>query len=197
MVLTLVLGVVMMQAQAEVPVQLAPIVCPMTGQAVKADSPSIDYAGTRYQMCCGNCPAGFKKDPAAAIKSDKLNGKTFGAFLFDPVSNVRIDPKKAAGSSDYNGVRYYFASADEKKTFDADPKTFTQTPDKEVLFCAVDGKPIKAYNTAGAYIDIKGTRYYTCDADCLAKLKADNSLADKVPTGQIKAPVAIDVATKQ
>lgn len=197
MFLSLILGVAMMQAPAAATPQLAPLVCPMTGETVTASSASIDFAGTRYQMCCGGCPDEFKKDPSTAIKSDKLKGKTFGTFLFDPVSNARIDPKTAKASTDYKGTRYYFATAAEKSTFDASPKKFTKAPTKEVLYCAVAGHAIKNYNAAGGYLDIKGTRYYTCCGNCLAKLKADNSLADKAPADQIKSPIAIDFSPKQ
>lgn len=195
MVISLFVGLALVAGQQ----QLKPMVCPMTGQPVSASSATIDYAGTRYQMCCADCPAGFKKDPAAAIKAAKKKDKTFGVFLFDPVSNARIDSKKAeGGSSDYKDIRYYFATAAEKTSFDADPKKFIgKTPKKEMLFCPVAGHAIKSYAAAGAYLDINGTRYYTCCTNCLAKLKADNSLASKAPAEQVKAPVPIDLPTKQ
>jgi len=197
MVLSILLGVAMMQAPAAAP-QVSPLVCPMTGEAVSATSPSIDFAGTRFQMCCGDCPAGFKKDPSAAVKAARAKGKTFGTFLFDPITNARIDAKAAKASSDYRGTRYLFTSADEKAKFDADPKTIIgKTPKKEVLFCAVAGHAIKNYAAAGGYLDINGTRYYTCCTNCLAKLKADNTLATKAPAEQVKDPTAIDVEAKQ
>jgi YHS domain-containing protein len=199
MVLSLILGVAMLQAQTQAQVQpkLSPLVCPMTGEAVNEKSASIDYAGSRYQMCCGGCPDGFKKDPAAAIKAAKAKNLTFATFLFDPISNARIDPKDAKASSDYKGTRFFFAKAEEKEAFDADPKKFAHTPKKEVLYCAVAGHAIKNYAAAGGYLDINGTRYYTCCTNCLAKLKADNTLADKAPADQVKAPVALDFAPKQ
>jgi YHS domain-containing protein len=199
MVLSLILGVAMMQgpATATAQPQLTPLVCPMTGEATTATSACIDFAGTRYPMCCGGCPDEFKKSAATAIKSDKLNGKTFGVFLFDPISNAKIDPKTAKASSDFKGTRYYFATADEKTTFDASPKKFTKTPVKEVLFCAVAGHAIKSYDAAGGYQDINGTRYYTCCTNCLAKLKADASLASKAPSDQVKSPAAMDFVPKQ
>ena len=190
MVLTLALGFVLMQSQEK----LSPLVCPITGEEVSASSASIDFAGTRYQMCCGGCPDGFKKDPAAAIKSDQLKGKTFGTFLFDPISNARIEPKSAKGGSvDYKGTRYLFATAEEKTAFLATPAKFAKTPEKEVLFCAVAGHAIKNYAAAGGFMDIDGTRYYTCCTNCLAKLKADKTLAAKAPADQVKKPAAIDV----
>jgi len=191
MVLTLVLSMALMQSQDK----LSPIVCPMTAEAVAVPFLNIDFGGTRYEMCCGGCPDGFKKEPATPLKSDKLKGKTVGIFLFDPISNARIDPKDAkGGASDYKGKRYYFATAEEKTTFDAEPKKFAaKTPKKEVLYCPVAGHAIKSYAAAGGYMDIDGTRYYTCCTSCLAKLKADNTLAAKAPADQVKAPITIDV----
>jgi len=192
MVLSLILGVAMMHSQAK----LSPLVCPMTAEEVTASSASIDFAGTRYQMCCGGCPDGFKQDPTAALKSDKLKGKTVGTFLFDPITNARIEAKASKASSDYKGTRYLFASTEEKATFDAAPAKFVKSPTKEVLFCAVAGHAIKSYSAAGGYVDISGTRYYTCCTKCLAQLKADNKLASKAPEDQIKKPVAMDVPSK-
>ncbi len=190
MVLTLILGVALLQSQDK----LSPLVCPMTGEAVTASSPAIDYNGVRFQTCCSDCPAAFKKDPKAAIKAARAKGKTFGVFLFDPISHARIDAKKAVASSDYKGIRYLFASAAEKATFDASPKDFTHSAKKEVLYCPVAGHAIKNYASAGGYLDIDGTRYYTCCTNCLAKLKADNSLAKAAPADQVKTPTTQDVA---
>ena len=170
-----------------------PIVCPMTAEAVGTPFASIDFAGTRYEMCCGCCPDGFKKDPAAALKSDKLKGLTVGTFLFDPISNKRIEQKDAkCGSSDFKGTRYLFASADEKAKFDANPKSFVKSPTQEVLYCAVAGHAINNYSVAGGFLDIGNTRYYTCCANCLAKLKADPSAYTSKATDQVKTPVAVD-----
>lgn len=42
----------------------------------------------------------------------------------DPVCGMRIDPKTAAGSSEYKGQRYYFCSASCKTNFDSDPAKY-------------------------------------------------------------------------
>jgi Cu+-exporting ATPase len=39
----------------------------------------------------------------------------------DPVCGMEVDPEKAAGTSTYRGVSYYFCSLDCKKEFDANP----------------------------------------------------------------------------
>lgn len=182
----------MLQAQAN----LKPLVCPITGEAVTTSAGTIDFAGVRFLMCCAGCPEEFKKDPEKAIKAPSLKGKTFGESLFDPISNARITEKAAKASSDYNGIRYFFATTAEKETFDATPAKYTKAPAKEVLFCTVAGHAIKNYASAGGFVDIKGTRYYTCCGNCLAKLKADNSLADKTPADKVQKPTAMD-APKQ
>ena len=172
--------------------KLAPVFCPVTGEEVSMSAGTIDYAGVRYETCCAGCPEEFKKNPAKALKSAALKGKTVGVFLFDPISNARITGQTSKASSDYKGVRYLFTSTEEKATFDATPAKFLKAPTKEVLFCAVAGHAIKNYASAGGYQDINGTRYYTCCADCLAKLKADHKLATKAPESKVKNPMAMD-----
>lgn len=42
----------------------------------------------------------------------------------DPVCGMDVDPKTAAGESEYNGETYYFCSPGCKKSFDADPEKY-------------------------------------------------------------------------
>ena len=42
----------------------------------------------------------------------------------DPVCGMDIDPKTAAGKSEYKGQTYYFCSAGCKKTFDKEPEKY-------------------------------------------------------------------------
>ena len=39
----------------------------------------------------------------------------------DPVCGMDVDPKQAAGKSEYQGQTYYFCSAGCKKAFDKEP----------------------------------------------------------------------------
>ncbi|MDQ2842552.1 MAG: YHS domain-containing protein [Acidobacteriota bacterium] len=39
---------------------------------------------------------------------------------------MQVDPKKAAGQSEYQGDTYYFCSAGCKKRFDAKPAQYAQ-----------------------------------------------------------------------
>ena len=44
----------------------------------------------------------------------------------DPVCGMMVDPKKAAGKSDYQGKTYYFCSPGCKKTFDQNPAKYLE-----------------------------------------------------------------------
>jgi YHS domain-containing protein len=39
----------------------------------------------------------------------------------DPVCGMQVDPKKAAGTSNYGGKEYYFCSTGCKQKFDKNP----------------------------------------------------------------------------
>ena len=45
-------------------------------------------------------------------------------MAIDPVCKMTVDEKKAAATSVYQGVTYYFCSPGCKKTFDQDPEKF-------------------------------------------------------------------------
>lgn len=157
----------------------ADLSCPVMGSAVPANAKGVDYGGVRYLMCCAGCDGTFAKNPTKYTKA--AEGKTIGYSLFDPVSGIRVDSKKAKGTMDFGGVRYYFASEDDLAAFKADSKKYTKAPEKEVLYCAVMGHAIEDYATAGAYVDIKGIRYYTCCGDCQAEMKkAPDGFTSKV-----------------
>jgi len=42
----------------------------------------------------------------------------------DPVCGMDVDPKTAAGKSDYQGQTYYFCSMGCKQTFDKEPQKY-------------------------------------------------------------------------
>jgi YHS domain-containing protein len=44
----------------------------------------------------------------------------------DPVCGMTVDPKKAAGKSEYKGKTYYFCGASCKATFDKDPEKYVR-----------------------------------------------------------------------
>lgn len=149
--------------------------CINAAQGAEYDKPSeiVDYQGIRYGTCCPGCADAFAKDPQANLKAEHEKGWLLGTSLFDPISHERITQEKSKATSTYNGIVYYFASDDEKTTFDAMPKKYTHMPKKEVLTCAVFKTPIKTMADAFGYVDYKGVRYYVCCDDCLPKMMAD------------------------
>jgi YHS domain-containing protein len=42
----------------------------------------------------------------------------------DPVCGMEVDPQKAAATSEYRGVTYYFCAPGCKRRFDQDPERF-------------------------------------------------------------------------
>lgn len=154
---------------------------------------TFDYNGARYVMCCGGCPTPFKADPAKYVKQAAEKKWTVGTFLYDPTTGIKIDPKKAAGSSDFGGLRYFFASADAKKAFDAEPKKFATAPKKEVLWCPVMNHGLIDYKAAGAYVDQGDTRYYLCCDGCLGKMKEKTSEYAAKMADKVKTPKALEV----
>lgn len=45
----------------------------------------------------------------------------------DVVCGMQVDPKKAAGKSEYNGKTYYFCSNSCKVKFDSSPNQYTKS----------------------------------------------------------------------
>ena len=45
----------------------------------------------------------------------------------DPICGMDVDPKNAAGKSDYMGQTYYFCSTGCKKAFDKEPQKYVKT----------------------------------------------------------------------
>jgi YHS domain-containing protein len=149
--------------------------CVLTGDAYAKAAETIDYKGVRYGTCCGGCGGDFIAKPDAILAEDVKKNILVGLSLFDPVSGERIEAKPDSPSSIYKSVKYYFAKADEKATFDATPAKFTAAPTKEVLHCPVQNDAIANYAAAGGYVDVDGVRYYVCCASCLAMLQKDPS----------------------
>lgn len=45
----------------------------------------------------------------------------------DPICGMEVDPKTAAGKSEYEGQTYYFCSNGCKKAFDKEPQKYVNT----------------------------------------------------------------------
>jgi len=165
--------------------------CPIMGGPVAKSGPVVEYAGSRYEFCCPGCDGTFQKDPATALKAEKIKGKTVGVFLFDPVSHHRIEAKDAKGSTDFGGQRYFFESAANKAAFDKDMKKYAAVPAKEALVCPVSHETIASYAKAGLYADYNGVRYYICCADCEGTFKGKEAELSKGVAKNVKVPAAL------
>jgi YHS domain-containing protein len=196
MMLTLAIGALVLGApQAPPQAIVGPVHCPVMGSPVAKVSEAIDYNGARFEFCCPGCADPFAKTPAKFLTAESTKGKTVGVFLFDPVSGARLAPKDAkGGSSDFGGIRFHFATADNKKTFDAAPKRYGTMPQKEALYCPVMGHALSGgYDKTGGYADHDGVRYYVCCPNCLPKLRsAPGDHAGKA-SGAVKVPGALAV----
>jgi YHS domain-containing protein len=174
--------------------QAAPLACPVMGSPIKGKgSGAYDYNGARYTMCCGGCDGAFKAEPGKFLKQATEKKLVVGTFQYDPTTGVQILAKDAKGSSDFGGLRYYFASADGKKAFDAEPKKYTVQPKKEVLWCAVMNHDLPDYKSAGAYVDSGETRYYVCCGGCLGKMKENTAEYVAKFASKAQAPKALAV----
>lgn len=49
-------------------------------------------------------------------------------MVVDPVCGMEIDPKTAAGKSEFQGQTYYFCSLGCKRDFDKDPAKYVGAP---------------------------------------------------------------------
>jgi len=135
---------------------------------------TVDYAGVRYNFCCGGCPDQFAANPTKYIKGEKAKGKTIGTFLFDPVARKRVTPEVADGGYvDQAGVRYYFFTAANKTAFQRNPKTYTTTPKQENFTCPISEEKMSGYAATFAYQDVAGVRYFLCCGGCIEPFAKD------------------------
>lgn len=154
--------------------QEKPLHCAIMGEEVGKNAPTVQYGGASYAFCCPGCDVAFGKDPNGAIKKNAEGAKaTIGAFLFDPVSKNRVTAEKAKATVDYNGLRYYFESAENLAAFNKDAKKLSAVPKKESLVCPVMGDKIASHDKASSYFDYKDVRYYICCAGCLPAMTKD------------------------
>lgn len=170
-----------------------PTVCPIMGSPANMAGAKVDFAGARYAFCCGGCPEAFAKNPAQHLKNPRLRGKVAGTSLFDPVTGMRTEPTKFM--SEYQGTRFFFASAANKKTFDAAPTKFGTLPARVVLTCPVSGDKHETYAETLQYVDHAGVRYFFCCSGCPTKFKAEP--AKYAAKAKPVAPMAIMVKADQ
>lgn len=58
--------------------------------------------------------------------SGKTNPKEMSQMVKDVVCGMDIDPKEAAGQSEYQGKTYYFCGLGCKRKFDGDPQQYVK-----------------------------------------------------------------------
>ena len=52
-------------------------VCPVKGNPIEADSPTVEYNGKVYAFCCPGCDTKFAKNPEKYSKNLSEDGKKF------------------------------------------------------------------------------------------------------------------------
>lgn len=143
-----------------------PMVCPVAGDEISDGAQHYVFGGLMTAICCAGCEAPLKAEPAKVLlkKRDAL----VAFSLFDPVSKARVSEKQAKAWTDFNGVRYFFASTENKTAFGKSAAKFAAIPANEVAGkCAVKGEKI-AMEDAVAFRDVNGTRYYFCCMGCVS-----------------------------
>jgi YHS domain-containing protein len=170
----------------------APLSCAAMGTPVSDTKTAVDYAGVRLVVCCGGCLGPAKKEPAKLLKKAADGGKVVGIGLFDPVEGKKVNAKKAAGTRDFAGVRYYFLTTENMAAFDKEPKKFTVLPAKESLYCAVMEQQIESVDKATGYVDYSGTRYYVCCGGCLGAMKSKPAEYAKAAEKTVQTAKSVD-----
>ena len=155
------------------------------GNPIGDNAESVTYKGAKYSFCCPGCHDPFAKSPETYIRKAVSNRKTIGEFLFDPITGKRIQTKSL--SSDLKGLRFYFSSNKNKRTFDLSPAKYATIPSKENLTCAVMGSKIENPSKADSYADYQGVRYYFCCSACPPKFKGNEASYAKSSAKTLKA----------
>jgi YHS domain-containing protein len=52
-------------------------VCPVKGEEIDADAPTVDYNGKTIGFCCPGCELKFEKDPETYLKNLNEDGNEF------------------------------------------------------------------------------------------------------------------------
>ncbi|MDP2366255.1 MAG: YHS domain-containing protein [Ignavibacteria bacterium] len=52
-------------------------VCPVKGNEIEKDSPTVEYNGKVYAFCCPGCDTKFAKNPEKYLKNLSEDGKKF------------------------------------------------------------------------------------------------------------------------
>ena len=156
-------------------------VCGMTVDPATAAG-SSEYAGQTIYFCNPGCKAKFDADPETYVSKIRDEGRgARGEVHVDPVCGMKVDPEKAAGSSEYAGQTIYFCSTSCKAKFDADPGRYSSSESSSLVphpsplpphvdpVCGMTVDPA----TAAGSSEHGGRTIYFCSAGCRAKFDAD------------------------
>jgi YHS domain-containing protein len=166
------------------------------GEPAKLVGKVVEFNGARFGFCCGGCETTFSNNAQKYIASAKQEKRVIGAFLFDPTTGMRIEPKNAKGSTDYAGLRYWFSTADGMKAFNANPGQYVLNVKSETLTCPVSGKKLASYHEAGGYKVYEGVAYYFCCGDCMATFGKDPGKFVAKSKSELRAPQAVITVVK-
>ncbi len=141
-------------------------ICPIMGNKIPKDAPSVQYKGLLVTFCCAGCDATFLKEPEKFLAADYAEDATIAEFLFDPVSKHRITAAQAKAETSYRHVVYRFASEENKTKFLSNPELYVFIPDRESLVCPVMKNKSESHAATAGYDDFEGVRYYFCCPGC-------------------------------
>jgi YHS domain-containing protein len=112
--------------------------CPiMTAEEIDPNSsPTVEYKGVRFFVCCDACVTRFKKDPAAyldpkivpALAKLELPKREIEQVFCPVLRDRRVSSKDP--STTYKGVKIYFYNEIARQRFEKDPERYA---DPEIL----------------------------------------------------------------
>jgi len=160
--------------------------CPMSGEEVDGET-HVDWNGVRVQLCCSDCVAGFRKDPAKALgklgvklaKNEKDKTVVDLANAKCPIMGKAAKPDV---HGDVDGVRVHYCCPNCDKKAHKDPAKafaalgFVYIPsvvDLRNTKCPISGDPADAET----FVDHEGIRVHFCCPDCVAAFKKDPAAA--------------------
>lgn len=95
--------------------------CPISGQPLGKDAPSVDHKGQKVSFCCDGCKGKFSAD------AGKYEAKLADAYTFQtkcPISGNPIDP--SANVELVNGAKIYACCGDCVTKIAASPSSFAK-----------------------------------------------------------------------
>ena len=111
----------------------SPVTDPVCGMKIDPAraAGSVRHRGRLVHFCGKSCQAKFEADPdrylppkAKALSMAAAPVAAAADLALDPVCGMRIDPAKAAGSTEYQGKTIYFCCQGCLKKFVADPSRY-------------------------------------------------------------------------